>query len=214
MHPQVRRLICAAIDWSEHAATGRRAAVPPAPHTRGLHLTLREAPASPAFVDWRYHGLPGGAAAGLVVVEEADGSRRLLRNSEGAARGLFAWGYGGTGPHTLAEVLTGDLLRDLARCPDCFGAITCAADLIRCRTCHNTGHRVEHQHIAAALVRRVISKLPRYPGATPTIPEAEWSLARSVLMAEVTRIGGRGRPTPDSPPLPTGRACDLRSPTS
>ncbi|MFF4875400.1 hypothetical protein [Micromonospora sp. NPDC000668] len=88
----------------------------------------------------------------------------------------------------MPDVLTDDILADLNRCPHCFGAIKCAAGLIRCRTCHNTGLRVERRHIASALVRRVISSLPEHPAATPAIPEAEWSLTRSALLAEACRI--------------------------
>ncbi|MET8352670.1 hypothetical protein [Micromonospora sp. NPDC005206] len=201
MHPQLRRLITEAINWSASARTGRREVVLARRRARGLHDSLRELLAGPGFIDWRYHGLPERDGSYIVVVEEPDGSRRLLRDSEAGARGLFAWGYGGTGPHTLADVLTDDILADLNRCPDCFGAIKCAAGLVRCRTCHNTGLRVERGHIASALVSRVISLLPEHPAAAPTIPEAEWSLTRSVLLAEACRTQTGGH----SDREPTGR---------
>lgn len=176
------------IDWSASAETGRREVVLSGPRALGLHDSLRKLLAASDIIERRYHGLPERDGSYLVVVEEPDGSRRLLRDSEAGARGLFAWGYGGTGPHTLPDVLTDDILADLNRCPHCFGAIKCAAGLIRCRTCHNTGLRVERRHIASALVRRVISSLPEHPAATPAIPEAEWSLTRSALLAEACRI--------------------------
>ncbi|WDZ83970.1 hypothetical protein [Micromonospora cathayae] len=198
MHPQLRRLIAGAIDWSANAENGRREVVLPGPRAPGLHDSLRKALAASGLIERRYHGLPERGGSYLVVVEEPDGSRRLLRDSEAGARGLFAWGYGGTGPHTLADVLTDDILADFNRCPDCFGAVQCAAGLIRCRTCHNTGLRVERWHIASALVRRVISSLPKHPAAAPTIPEAEWSMTRSALLSEACRIqaGGHGDQAP------------------
>ncbi|MEU3456836.1 hypothetical protein ABZ671_25020 [Micromonospora sp. NPDC006766] len=196
IHPQLRRLITAATNWSANARTGRREVVLSRRRVPGLHNSLRELLAGPGFSDRRYHGLPEIDGSYLVVVEEPDGSRRLLRDSEAGARGLFAWGYGGTGPHTLADVLTDDILAELNRCPDCFGATKCAAGLIRCRTCRNTGLRMERWHIASALVSRVISSLPNHPAAAPTIPEAEWSLTRSALLTEACRTQTAGRNVP------------------
>jgi hypothetical protein len=70
----------------------------------------------------------------LVLVEEADRSRRLLRDCEGRARAQFTWGYGGTGPHNLSAALVADIPGTLAYCPSCFGAIPASGGLVKCPT--------------------------------------------------------------------------------
>ncbi len=109
--------------------------VPRARGARRLQVVIRKLLATPGFPDWSYHGLRVDDEA-LVVVEEPDGSRRLLRDTEARARGEFAWGYGGSGPYNLAVALATDALADLARCPDCRGAGPCGAGLVMCKTCH------------------------------------------------------------------------------
>lgn len=74
-----------------------------------------------------------------MLVEEYDGSTRLLRDSESRARAEFEWGYGGGGPTTLAEVLTTDALGDLVLCPACLGGAAYTPNLVHCRECTETG---------------------------------------------------------------------------
>lgn len=102
LDPQLRRLAGAAMRWAEAAEAGRPSAVVPrARGARRLQVVIRKLLATPGFPDWSYHGLRIDDEA-LVIVEEPDGSRRLLRDPEARARGEFAWGYGGSGLYGLA----------------------------------------------------------------------------------------------------------------
>jgi ribosomal protein L40E len=76
--------------------------------------------------------------------------------------GDLRWGYTGTGAHDLSSVLLADILaghREL-RCPDCFGVSPLAADMIRCRSCHNTGLRPGTRQAEDHLLTEVIANLP------------------------------------------------------
>lgn len=87
-----------------------------------------------------YWGVPDGEDH-LVLVEEADRSRRLLRDCECRSRGRTAWGYGGTGPSNLASVLLADALGPLSYCPSCLGMIAVSGGLIS-YTLRKDGNRV------------------------------------------------------------------------
>jgi hypothetical protein len=130
----------------------------------------------PCSTDWTYLGLHTTNDDSLVIVEEADGSRRLLRDAEACARGRFAWGYGGTGPHTLAEVLVTDILGKHAHCPACLGGSPCGAGLVTCPACADSGRRTGTAAAAGTLVGKVISGLTQAQG---------WELTRHHMLTKI-----------------------------
>lgn len=187
LDPQLRRLADAAARWTRRRSPRAPAKIPRSLDRRGLPQRIQELLDKPDTPNWRYHGLITADDANLVLVEEPDGSRRLLRDSEAGARGQFAWGYGGNGPHTLAKVLTDDILADLARCPHCLGAAPCGAGPVTCSACADTGRIREWTLIVDRLVERVISRLPDQAGQPSMLPDAVWMVTRAELLAAVCR---------------------------
>ena len=170
IHPQLRRIIGAASRW---AVLPFKPAHFPASEYQSLECIARNLLNSSSYRDRTYRDIKR-CDGRLVMVTEADGSNRLLRDYEVRARGQFSWGYGGTGPHNLADAMILDLLDDFARCPTCLGAAPSAAELIRCKSCEGSGVRPWLAEAASILVTKVISSLPR---------EQNWNLTRSQLLA-------------------------------
>ena len=191
--PQIRSLYEATVSWADaiDAAAPGAAQVPRSAGHMNLRIRSRVMLAEPDFAERRYHGLRLNDDDTVVIIEEVDGTRRLLRDAEARARAVFAWGYGGTGPHNLADALVADALADLTRCPDCFGAAPCAAKVITCSGCRNTGNRFPPKLLASSIVSRVITALPDLSGAEPTLDGAEWTLTRTRLLAEAAARRGR-----------------------
>lgn len=140
------------------------------------------------LVDERqYWGVESGDDC-FVLVQEADGSKRLLRDCEQRARGQLTWGYGGTGPYELGEVLVVDMLGILAYCPSCFGAITAGGGFVECPSCDGQGLRQNdlwslHEafyHITASLSKKPDPSLQKKFKDTP--PKAQWRLSRRDLL--------------------------------
>jgi hypothetical protein len=125
----------------------------------------------------------------LVLVEEADRSRRLLRDCECRARSRINWGYGGSGPYDLASLLVADALGPLAYCPSCFGTIGAAAGLIQCPVCEN-GMRPglwEMRRACNWLTSR-LSQVPSQSFASEAAPPgAQWHIKRSELLDFLVR---------------------------
>jgi hypothetical protein len=141
--------------------------------------------------DRQYWGIESGEAH-LVLVEEADRSRRLLRDCEGRARGQFTWGYGGTGPHNLSEALLADMLGVLAYCPSCYGAIPAGGGLIKCPSCNGDGLRRRDLHSLQRACYRITSGLPKRPD--PALQDsdssplgAQWRLTRTEFLQHAFR---------------------------
>jgi hypothetical protein len=133
----------------------------------------------------QYWGIESGDEC-LVLVEEADRSRRLLRDCEGRARAQFTWGYGGTGPHDLSEVLVADMLGTLAYCPSCFGSIPAGGGLIKCPSCDGDGLRQRDLHLLQRACYRITTGLPKRPDPAPQnsddSPGAQWRLTRTKFL--------------------------------
>lgn len=129
----------------------------------------------------RYYGIESGEDC-LVLVEEADRSRRLLRDCEGSARARFAWGYPGTGPYNLAAALVADMLGSFTYCSSCFGVIPAGGGLVKCPSCYGHGLRKELRSLHGACYY-VTASLPKKPdqslqesGNAPF--GAQWRLSR------------------------------------
>jgi hypothetical protein len=90
---------------------------------------------------------------------------------------MFTWGYGGTGPHTLAEVLVADALAGYIRCPACMGAAPCGAGVAHCRNCGNAGRRGGTEQVAETLIRTLISQIPQH---------CCWVLTRHAILTYLT----------------------------
>jgi hypothetical protein len=108
-------------------------------------------------------------SASLVLVEEHDGSKRLLRDNESRARGQFEWGYGGTGPTTLSETLAVDVLGDLVVCPACLGGAAFTSKLVHCHKCNGTGQAPQLFAVQMSIAEKV-DTLPR-----DREPDQSWS---------------------------------------
>ena len=181
VHPlpgQLRRLIAAAITWCQNADPSSPLSIPPVQRPKSVAVFARDLSGRRDFTDWTYRGVLTDDDEAFVVVEEPDGSQRLLRDAEARARGMFAWGYGGTGPHILAEVLVVDTLAGDARCPACMGAAPCGAGVARCRSCGDTGRRGGTEQAAETLVRTLISQIPQ---------DCCWVLTRRAILAHLTK---------------------------
>lgn len=160
--------------------------IPASANHQNLRIRSRRLRTDPAFSDRWYHGLHLDRQDAVVVVEEHDGTRRLLRDAHARAQDVFGWGYGGSGPHALARVLVADALSDLTRCPDCFGAAPLAAGLIICGGCRNTGDRFWPEGLARQLVQRVITRLSTEPDPAARMDGADWTLTRQQLLTGAT----------------------------
>ena len=175
---QLRRLIAAAITWCQNADPSAPLSIPPVQRPKSVAVFARDLSGRRDFTDWTYRGVLTDDDETFVVIEEPDGSQRLLRDAEARARGMFTWGYGGTGPHTLAEVLVADVLARDARCPACMGAAPCGAGVARCRSCGDAGRRVGTEQAAEILVRTLISQIQQ---------DRCWVLTRRAILAHLTK---------------------------
>ncbi len=146
--------------------------------------TLVEQFGAACLFDERHYWGVSSTQECFVFVQEADRSRRLLRDHELRARGIFAWGYGGTGPHTLGQALVEDVLESLVNCPSCLGMIGVAGPMISCPLCGD-GLRGELSELETACAD-IICALPRSPDrllAGEGVPDdAEWHLTRTGLL--------------------------------
>ena len=158
---QLGRLIAAVVAWCENGDLSAPLDIPPPPPRRESFAEMaRRLADDPGLPEVVYRGLfIDGAPA--VVVDEQDGSQRLLRDAEARARDRFTWGYQGTGPHRLAEILLTDVLGSHLRCQACLGAAPCGAGVVRCATCHNRGVREDMEQAETALVRALLARLPQ-----------------------------------------------------
>jgi hypothetical protein len=177
-----------------HGRLETNSALPPTLSTVGtpdgdLRALVEEFGAARLVDERRYWGVTSGNDC-LVYVEEADCSRRLLRDHEGRARGEFAWGYGGAGPHNLAQALVEDILGPLINCPSCFGMVAVAGGLVQCPLCAD-GLRGELGELQSACAE-ITARLSRKPDASLVGqggPDgAEWCLTRTGLL---TALCGR-----------------------
>ena len=155
----LRRVVHAAIDWCEKGDLEVQPRVPGDRKAATVPETAKLLLAGGSLSDWTYSGSRGSGGPGLVMVESADGSRRVLRNADLLADD-FSWGYSGGGPHAMAEALVRDLLGERLACPTCMGAITVVAHTITCLPCETSGERRGAMEAVAALVDSVISTLP------------------------------------------------------
>lgn len=187
VHWRVYDVAVAASTWTTESEGDRGAAKPALPPVLTpdgdlLELLKRHGPR--ALVDERdYWGVEYDEDE-LVLVQEADRSRRLLRDSECRARSRINWGYGGSGPYDLASLLVADALGPLAYCPSCFGTIGAAGGLIDCPACEN-GMRPGLWEMQRAC-NWLTSRLAQAPGLLPvtedTPPGAQWHLRRTDLL--------------------------------
>jgi hypothetical protein len=150
----------------------------------------------------------------LVLVEEADRSRRLLRDCECRARSRINWGYGGSGPYDLASLLVADCLGPLAYCPSCFGTIGVAADLIQCPVCEN-GMRPGLWEMQSAC-NWLTSRLSRVPNQSlssdDSPPSAQWHIRRTDLLDLLVRKAAEFAQDDDSEPSPDDTARETDEP--
>ncbi len=182
----------AAHDWLDATLAGNESPQPVLPLVTTPDSDLRaliEEFGVRELVDERHYW---GIALGhgwIVCVEEADNSRRLLRDRECRARAEFAWGYDGTGPHLLSEALVGDVLGALIYCPSCFGAIPVSGGLITCPCCMD-GLRRDLETLQEACVT-IIARFPKKPQpslvSADAPPGAQWHLTRTDLLSRLLR---------------------------
>jgi hypothetical protein len=145
----------------------------------------------------RYWGIESDEEC-LVLVEEADGSRRLLRDCEGRARSQLTWGYFGTGPHNLSEALAADILGPLAYCPSCFGVIAASGGLVTCPSCGGDGLRSRDLRLLAQACYSVIPGLSKRPdpalrNSDGSPPGAQWRLSRIELLQRAVELADEFR---------------------
>jgi hypothetical protein len=191
VHWRVYDVALAASRWAEGPASGDTAkpVLPPVITPDSDLLAMIENQGGQSLVDEReYWGVEYGEDE-LVLIQEADRSRRLLRDCECRARSRINWGYGGSGPHDLAALLVADTLGPLAYCPSCFGTIGVAAGLIQCPVCEN-GMRPGLWEMQRAC-NWLTSRLAQAPGlirmTDDTPPGAQWHLRRTDLLDFVVR---------------------------
>jgi hypothetical protein len=182
------RWACKRLDTGEATPAVLPPVTTPDAHLRSLITTF----GAEKLVDERqYWGIESGDDY-LVVVEEVDRSRRLLRDCEERARAQFTWGYGGTGPHNLGSALVADILGTLAYCPSCFGAIAAGGGLVKCPSCDGDGlqndlwslHRACY-HVTASLPKKPDPSLQE-SGSAPS--GAQWRLSRTDLLQRVFQL--------------------------
>jgi hypothetical protein len=191
VHWRVYDVALAASRWAEGLASGDRAkpTLPPVTTPDIDLLAMIESEGGRSLVDEReYWGVVYGEDE-LVLIQEADRSRRHLRDCECRARSRINWGYGGSGPYDLASLLVADSLGPLAYCPSCFGTIGVAAGLIQCPVCED-GMRPELSEMQRAC-NWLTSRLAQVPGlirmTEDTPPGAQWHLRRTDLLGFMVR---------------------------
>jgi hypothetical protein len=155
----LRRVISAAARWCAKADPGKTPTIPHAAGPTTCYAIARWLASQPDTSDWTYQGTEDAAETHLVIAEMPDGSRRVLRDQD-LRTGDLRWGYTGTGAHDLSTVLLADILAGHRRCPDCFGVIALAADMITCTSCYNTGLRSGTRAAEYHLLTEVIGDLP------------------------------------------------------
>jgi hypothetical protein len=129
----------------------------------------------------------------LVLIEEADRSRRLLRDCEGKARTQFTWGYGGTGPDNLGAALVADMLENFIYCPSCFGASPAGGGLVKCPSCEGDGLRRNDlwalqracYHVTAGLSRQ---QDPALHDSDNAPYGAQWRITRTEFLQRAFRV--------------------------
>jgi hypothetical protein len=154
-----RGVISAAAQWCARANPGITSAIPPASGPRTVRAVARWLVSQPDTANWTYRGGEDAAGTHLVTVEMPDQSRRVLRDRD-VRTGQLRWGYTGTGAHDLSAVLLADILDCYRDCPDCFGVIALAANIIKCRSCSGTGMRRGTPLSERDLLTKVIRILP------------------------------------------------------
>jgi hypothetical protein len=159
LDPNLRRLTSAAIRWCKRADPAISPTTPRAPGLRTVREIGRWLVSQSDTPNWIYRGGQNADETRLITVQMPDQSRRVLRDAELRTDDLN-WGCHGTGPHNLAPVLLADILADHHECPDCLGASPLAADMVRCRSCTNTGKRPGTARAEGRLLDAVIGKLP------------------------------------------------------
>jgi hypothetical protein len=158
LDPQLRRLASAAVRWCAQADPKTIPTIPHASGPRTVQAVTRAMIARPDAENWTYRGVLPEDGHGLITVEMADRSRRVLRDRDMRVDG-FGWGYTGDGPHALASILLADILGEHARCPDCLGTIQLAAETIKCGACSGTGRRRGTMRAEGALLIRGIATM-------------------------------------------------------
>ncbi len=176
---EAHRWACAKLGMGESVAAVLPPVTTPDADLRSLITTFG---AERLVTERQYWGIESGDVH-FVLVQEADRSRRLLRDCEGRARAQFTWGYGGTGPDNLGAVLVADMLGPLVYCPSCFGAISAGAGLVGCPSCDGTGFRQNDLGSLHRACYHVIASLPKK--SDPSLqdsedvpPGAQWQLSR------------------------------------
>jgi hypothetical protein len=180
---------------TERLATGRPvpASLPPVSTPDADLRSLIAAFRARSLVDERhYWGVESGGEC-IVLVEEADHSRRLLRDYEGRAGRIFAWGDKGTRSYALAGAIVADMLGTLAYCPSCFGAIPAGGGLVECPTCDGSGLRQKDLKSLHRACFDIIAELPELPD--PSLQDsqrsplgAQWRMARTELLERALQL--------------------------
>jgi hypothetical protein len=208
VHWRVYDVALAASRWAEGPASGDTAKpiLPPVTTPDSDLLAMIENQGGRSLVDEReYWGVEYGEDE-LVLIQEADRSRRLLRDCECRARSRINWGYGGSGPYDLASLLVADTLGPLAYCPSCFGTIGVAAGLIQCPVCED-GMRPGLWEMQRAC-NWLTSRLAQAPGLirmTEDTPSgAQWHLRRTDLLDFLVRKIAEFSADDDSEDAPDG----------
>jgi hypothetical protein len=159
LNPRVQQVIMAAIHWCDKANSTKQAFIPKTKNLTAIKGAAKDLITNEKAENWTYHGVKQQQGPDLVTVVASDGSRRILRDDEFRAD-QFSWGYGGTGPHTLATALVSDLLAEMIACPNCLGTSPAAAGAVACTVCKNTGQRVGINEAAGILLEHHLEGLP------------------------------------------------------
>jgi hypothetical protein len=184
VHWRVFDVALAARRWAEAAKTGEDSTpVLPSVETPDADLLalIRDRGAKSLVDERDYWGIKLGEDD-LVLAQEADRSRRLLRDGECKARSKINWGSGAG--DDLAEILIADALGPLVYCPSCFGTIGVAAGLIECPICeHGMRPDLWKLNRACDWLTSQLSKVPLGSGASDDTPaDAHWHIRRTDLL--------------------------------
>lgn len=186
VHWRVFDIASAACQWAEATKVGDVCTpiLPPIETPDADLLALVRDRGAKSLVDERdYWGVEYDEDE-LVLVQEADRSRRLLRDSECKARSKVNWGYSGTGPGDLAEILVADALGPLMYCPSCFGTIGVGGGLIECPICeHGMRRELWQLNRACEWITGQLSQVPLSSGSFSDGPlDAQWHIRRTDLL--------------------------------